>query len=175
MVDTWVIVVGGIIVAAIAFLIAYNLISSFIELSQKQNTLIQFSNFYSDVNTVCIREIYNYLERKVSISSSVRVVYATDDTFNALPKVVDLIKSQRISSGPNICFQFNGEQLLRCYPEPPNYLPCNVKMPYIGTLPESEDIWVKVSKILGRSTTREYNLLIEKTGGNETNITLIKT
>jgi hypothetical protein len=172
--ETWIFVVGGIIATVIAFTIAYNLISSFIELSQKQNALTHFSNFYSDVRVICIEDINNYLERKFSIPSSVRVVYATSDTVNLLPKVVDLIKSQQNSSGQNICLQFMNEQSLRCQPESPSKLPCNIKMPYLGTLPESEDIWAKVSKILGRSTAKEYDLFIQKTGGNETTISFYK-
>jgi len=172
--ETWIFVIGGIIVAVIAFVIAYNLISSSIELSQKQNNLNQFSSLYSDIHTVCIQEKDNYLERKFSIPPFVRVVYVTDDTSNALPKVVDLIKSQQLSSGQNVCLQFKNEQFLRCYPQLPDKLACNVKMPYMGTLPENEDIWVKVSRILGGSTSREYDLFIQKTGGNETNITLVE-
>lgn len=46
MVETWIYVIGGIIAAVIAFAIAYNLISSSVEYSQKQNTLRQFSDLF---------------------------------------------------------------------------------------------------------------------------------
>jgi len=170
MVEAWIYVAGGIIVAVIAFIIAYNLISSSIEYSQRQNALVQFSSFYSDVNTVCIQEINNSLVTKFSIPFSIRVVYATDDTAYILPTVTDRIKNQQLSYGQNICLQFKNEQYLRCYPEPPKKLLCNVTIPYMGALQETEDIWIKVSKILGGPAVREYDLFIQKTGGEEVSV-----
>jgi hypothetical protein len=168
--ETWIYVAGGIIVAVIAFTIAYNLISSSIEYSQRQNTLAQFSSLYSDINTVCLQEINNSLIKKFSIPLSVRAVYATIDTNNTLPKVTDLIKSEQVSSGQNICLQFKDEQYLRCYPQPPKKFSCNITVPYMGALQEAEDIWVKVSKILGGPAIREYELCIKKVGGKDVNV-----
>lgn len=102
------------------------------------------------------------------------MVYVTDNTVNVLPTVIDLIKNQNLSFGRSICLQFKNERQVRCYPEPPDKLPCNVTFPYIGVLPESEDIWVKVSKILGRPEAREYQLFIQKTGGSGVNVTFYK-
>jgi hypothetical protein len=168
--ETWIYVIGGIITAVIAFVIAYNLISSSLNYSQRQNFLNQFSSFYSDTNTACIQELNNSLLRKISVPSSVRVIYATNNTVNALPKVVDLIKNGQLSIGQNICLQFKDENYLRCYPEPPEKLLCTVTMPYIGALPESEDIWIRVSKILGRSLTRDYTVCIKKVAGKDVNL-----
>jgi len=168
--ETWIYVIGGIIIGVIAFVIAYNLISSSLNYSQTQNFLSQLSSFYSDVNTACIQELNNSLVRKFSVPSAVRVVYATNNTVNALPKVVDLIKNEQLSVGQNICLQFKNENYLRCYPQPPEKLLCTITMPYMGALPETEDIWMKVSKILGKSLTREYDICIKKVGGRNVNI-----
>jgi len=168
--EMWVYVAGGIIVAVIAFTIAYSLISSSIEYSQRQNALAQFSSLYSDINTVCLQELNNSLIKKFSIPFSVRVVYATDDTNSTLPKVTDQIKNQQLSSGQNICLQFKDEQYLRCYPQPPKKFSCNITVPYMGALSETEDIWIKVSKIIGGSATREYELFAQKTEGKRVNV-----
>jgi hypothetical protein len=85
-----------------------------------------------------------------------------------LPKVLDEIKNQQASFGKNVCMQFKDEQYLRCYPEPPKRLACNVVMPYLGVLPEQEDIFVAMNKILGRGPIKEYTLLINKTGNEVT-------
>lgn len=175
MVETWVYVAGGIIVAVIALAIAYTLISSSVEYAQRENALAQFSSFCSRISTVCIQEINNSLNSSFSIPFSVRVVYATDNTTDILPKVTDLIKNEQLNTGQNLCLQFKNEQYSRCYPEPPDKLLCNITMPYIGTLQETEDIWIKVSKILGGPVTREYYLFIQKTGGREVNVTFSKT
>ena len=166
MVETWIYIIGGLIVAVIAFVIAYNLMTSSMEFSQRQNFLNEFSSFYSDVDTVCNQEMNSSLERKISIPSSVRVIYATNDVYYALPNVTDLIKKQKLSSGQHICLQFNNEKESRCYPENLNNMSCNISMPYIGTLQESEDIWVRVSKILGKPPIKTYYLSIQKIEDN---------
>ena len=166
--DVWVYVFGGIIVAILALAIGYTLLSNTINLSQRQEALNQFSQLTSEINTVCLQEIGNFVIRKFTFPFQVRVIYATDDTSNLLPKVLEEIKNQEKSLGKNICMQFKDEQYLRCYPEPPRKLSCDVIMPYIGVLPEQEDIFVAVNKILGRGPIKEYTLLINKTGNEVT-------
>jgi hypothetical protein len=120
-----------------------------------------------------LQEVGNSLTKKFTFPFQVRVVYATDDTLNPLPKVLDEIKNQKLSLGKNICMQLKDEQNLRCYPEPPKKLPCNIIMPHMGVLPEHEDIFVAVNKILGRGNMREYLVLINKTAGDEVTIKIV--
>jgi hypothetical protein len=187
MAEIWVYVVGGVIVALIAFTIAYNLLVAVMENAERQNVLQEFSDFYTDVNTVCLQEIGNSKTMKVQLPSLTRIIYSTDeiscnsdsDCSNAVcinnycifSTVVNLINKE-ISKGQNICLQFKDENFLRCYPEIQNKLLCNVSMHYLGVLPETEDIWVKVNKILGYRGGREYVLSINKTGPSEVNISL---
>jgi hypothetical protein len=171
--DVWVYVFGGVIIAILALAIGYNLISNTISFSQKQEALNQFSDLTSNINTVCLQEVGNSLTKKFTFPFQVRVVYATDDTLNPLPKVLDEIKNQKLSLGKNICMQLKDEQNLRCYPEPPKKLPCNIIMPHMGVLPEHEDIFVAVNKILGRGNMREYLVLINKTAGDEVTIKIV--
>jgi hypothetical protein len=168
--ETWIYVIGGIIVGVIAFVIAYNLISSSIEYSKKQSTLTQFFQIATDINSVCLQEMSNSIVDPLSISSSVRVVYVTDNINTTLPKVVDQIKNQQLSYGQYICIQFKDEQYLRCHPENPEEIFCKISMPYMGALPESEDIWVKVSKILTGYPQRDYKICIKKIGYEDVNI-----
>lgn len=169
--ELWVYVVGGIIIAILAMLIAYNLISTMVNYSQKQDVLTQFSDMCANVNTVCIQEVGNTLSKKYSFPIVVRVIYATDDTTNTLPTVIDKIKNKEISFGKNICLQFKDEQFLRCCPEPPKKFYCEIQMQYLGVLPEHEDIFVAVNKILGRSPRRDYEILMNKTSGTKVLIT----
>jgi hypothetical protein len=165
--EIWVYVFGGIIIAILALVIGYTLLSNTINLSQRQEALNQFSQLTSDINTVCLQEIGNSITKKFTFPFQVRVIYATDDTSNPLPKVLYEIKNQQASLGKNICIQFKDEQYLRCYPEPPKRLACNVIMPHLGVLPEQEDIFIAINKILGKGPIKEYMLLINKTAGNE--------
>lgn len=171
--DIWVYIFGGIIIAVIALTIGYTLLSNAINYSQRQDALSQFSDLSSSINIVCLQEVGNSLTKTFRFPFPVRIVYATDDTTKILPKVVDIIKNQELSSGSNICLQFKDEQNLRCYPEPPKKLACKVQMPYIGVLPEQEDIFVAVNKILGRAPGREYELLINKTAEFEVTIKIV--
>jgi len=171
--ELWIYVVGGVIIAIIAMLIAYNLISSLINHSQRQDALAQFSDFCSNVNMVCMQEIGNSLLKKYSFPMIVRVIYATDDITNPLPKVVDKIKNKEESSGKNVCLQFKDEQFLRCCPEVPKQFYCEIQMPHLGVLPEHEDIFVAVNKILGKSPRRDYEVLMNKTSGDKVSITAI--
>jgi hypothetical protein len=59
---------------------------------------------------------------------------------------------------------------MRCYPEPPRKLPCNITIPYMGALKETEDIWIKVSKILGGPAVRDYQVCIKKVGANKVDV-----
>jgi hypothetical protein len=168
--DIWIYVFGGIVIAILALTIGYTLLSNSINYSQRQEALSQFSDLCSNVGVVCLQEVGNFLVKRYSFPTSVRVVYATDDTVNALPTVLDKIKNQELSSGNNICLQFKDEQFLRCCPEPPRKFPCKVQMPHLGVLPEHEDIFVAVNKILGRAPGREYETSINKTAGNEVTV-----
>jgi hypothetical protein len=183
MVEAWVYVIGGIIVALIAFFIAYNLLSQLITNSERQNALNQFSDIYNSINTICLGGSVGDKEIKtIHLPSITRLIYATDKiTCNSdedcpgarcsngyciFPTVTNLINKKK-STGKNICLQFKDEMFLRCYPEPPKKLYCSVSMYYLGVLPETEDIWVKVSKILGRPIGRDYILKIVKVSGTE--------
>jgi len=171
--DIWIYVFGGIVIAILALTIGYTLLSNSINYSQRQEALSQFSDLSSNLNIVCIQELGNTMTKKFTFPSQVRVVYATDDTTNPLPKVLDEIKSQKTSSGKNICMQFKDEQNLRCYPDPPRKLPCKIIMPHMGVLPEYEDIFVALNKILGRAATREYTLLVNKTAVYEVTVKIV--
>lgn len=172
--DVWVYVFGGIIIAVISLTIGYTLLSHVIDFSQKEDVLNhQFLELCSDVNTVCLQEVGNHLTGGFSFPFQVRVVYATDNVTDTLHKVVDEIKNQVLSSGNNICLQFKDEQILRCCPEPPEKLPCRMDMPHLGVLPENEDIFVAVNKILGRGPRRDYELSINKTTGDEVTISIV--
>ncbi|MEM5794258.1 MAG: hypothetical protein QXS48_01565 [Candidatus Aenigmatarchaeota archaeon] len=164
--EVWVYVVGGIVISILILAIAYHLISSAINFSQKQNTLSQFSDLFTDINSVCVQEINNSLVKKYRFEFQTRVVFSTDE--KKIPiKVVDLIKNQNLSSGYNLCLQFKDENYLRC-----QKLYCNLTMPYLGVLPEKEDIWVSVSKILGSAPFKEYELEIKKISSEKVNITI---
>ena len=168
--ELWVYVLGGIVVAIIALLIGYNLFSNIMNYSQKQDVLKQFSDLCQNINTVCTQEVGNFVVKKYTLPWNDRVVYATDDTSKILPTVVDKIKNQEISSGKNICLQFKDEQEVRCCPEPPRQFSCRVKMPHIGLLPEHEDIWVRVRKILTGQVSRDYEACIRKVSWQDVSI-----
>lgn len=168
----WVYVFGGIVVAVLAMVIGYTLLSNTINYSQRQDALTQFSDLCYSVNVVCVQELGNSLTKKYSFPMAVRVIYATEDVNNILPTVLGKIKNQEVSYGKNICLQFKDEQYLRCCQEPPKHFPCKIQMPYLGVLPEHEDIFVAVNKILGRSPRRDYEVLINKSFGDEVLITI---
>jgi aminopeptidase S len=170
---TWLYVAGGIFLAMLIFVIAYNLLTMHMIQAQKQNALANFNDLYTNIETVCLQEINNSMLTKISIPTSVRVIYVTGDTKNPLPIVIEKIKNEEINTERNLCMQFVDEQILRC-----KKLTCNVTMPYMGSLPEHMDIKIMVKKILGEAPVREYSLLIVKTAGNEvtttTNLTAMK-
>lgn len=170
--DIWVYIVGGVVISILILAIAYVLISNSINFSEKQMTLNEFSELFTDVQSVCLGEVNNSLTRQYTFAFNTRVIYATNLTNSTLPKVVDLIKNQNISSGFKLCLQFKDEQNLRCLPEAPEFLFCNTTMPYIGVLPENEDIWMMVNKILGKPRTREFFLNIKKINETIVNISI---
>lgn len=174
MVESWVFVIGGIIIGVIAFVTAFNFYMSSINYSENQNMLQRFSELYSNIFSACIQEINSSQEFRITLLADVRVLYATDDKETPPITVVDKIKNKEISSGKNLCMQLENERGLRCLPRESDAI-CKINIPYLGVLPESEDIWVKVKKILGFQSSRDYSLLIQKFRGKEVNITLVSS
>ena len=169
--ELWIYVLGGIIIAVITLLTAYILISNSINHAEKQIALNEFSSLFTDVQTVCLGEVNNSIgPKKYSIPFIVRVIYTTNETNKILPKVVDLIKNQNKTSGFKFCLQFKDEDKPRCLPEYPEVMYCNTTMPYIGALPETEDIWMMVNKILGKPRIKEYYLTIQKIDSDKVKI-----
>ena len=174
MADIWIYIVGSVIVGVIAFSIAFNFYLSSINYSENQNMLKKISDFYSTVFSVCLQELNTTQESQITLLTNIRVLYATDDIENPEIKIVDKIKNQNIGSGKNLCMQYKNENELRCFPKESN-LACTINMPYMGVLPENEDIWVKVKKILGFPASRDYSLIVQKVKGKEVNVTVIST
>lgn len=167
MAAVWLYVVGSIFIGILIFTIALHLVNNLIRQAQINRAVSEeFGSFKTGVKTVCMEEVNNTLQKGIFLPFPVRVVYATDEK-KVLPKVVDKIRDREVSSGHYLCIQIKGEDFLRCS----DYIECNVKMPYIGILPETEDIWVMVNRILGRGEAREYNLRVKKTGGMKVDVT----
>lgn len=165
--ENWLYIAGGIFIAMLIFVIAYNLLTMQMIQAQKQNALADFNELLTDIETVCLQETKNYMLMKIEIPTSVRVLYVTDDTKNVLPKVVEDITNEATNTGKNVCMQFNDEQFIRC-----KELTCNTKMLYMGSLPENLDIKIMVKKILGEAPVKEYSLNITKVLGNEVEVSI---
>jgi hypothetical protein len=162
---TWLYIAGGIFIAMLVFVIAYNLLTMQMIQAQKQNALANFNDLLTDIETVCLQEINNSMLTKIAIPTSVRVLYVTSDTKNLLPTVVDRIKNEETNRERNICIQFIDEQIIRC-----KELTCDTTMPYMGSLPEYMDIKIMVKKILGEALVKEYDLRITKVLGDEVEV-----
>jgi len=161
----WLYIAGGIFIAMLIFVIAYNLLTTQMIQAQKQNALATFNDLMTDIEMVCLQEINNSMLIKIAIPTSVRVLYVTDDIKNPLPTVVERIKNEETNRERNLCIQFIDEQTIRC-----KELSCNTIMPYMGSLPENMDIKIMVKKILGEAPVKDYDLRITKTLGDEVEI-----
>ena len=171
--ETWIFIIGGIVIAFIILLISYTLISNAVNLSERQTALGEYSKLFTDIQSVCLGEVNNSIgPQKYLVPFSVKILYATNVTNETVFPFVDKIKNLETSSGSYLCLQFKDEKELRCLPEKPESMYCNVTMPYLGALPETEDIWMMVNKILGKPRIKEYYLLIKKAGPDEINISV---
>lgn len=161
--DTWLYAIGGVLIGMLVFTIGYQLLSVSINQIQYQNFVSDFTNFHTELQSVCLQELGTSLTMKLKVPYSVRVIYATDDTENPPLAVVDRIKNMEFSSGNNVCFQFKREQNIRCAE-----LDCMARVPYMGALETYNDLQLKMNKILGRSLTKEYTFeIIKKTDSVE--------
>ena len=165
---TWFYVVGGIVIGLLVFTIAYHLISVSIIHTKMQDAISSFNSFHSDLETVCLQEINNSMLTKFKVPEQVRVIYATNDTLNPPQKVIENITNEDMSQDFYLCLQFFDEpETLRC-----KKLTCNTTIPYMGSLPESEDIELFVKRILGQAPVKEYSLILTKTKGDEVEVTI---
>jgi len=165
MAATWLYVIGGIVIAVLAFTIGYRLVSVSITQAQKQGAIENFNELHTNIQNVCFQEVNNYVFFKMQVPNSVRVIYVTNETNSTLSTVVDKIKDKETSSGMNLCIQFQEEQELRC-----RELNCHVDLMYMGVLPKSLDIQMMVKKILGEAPVKDYEIYIKKTGGTKISV-----
>ncbi|MFH8132564.1 MAG: hypothetical protein QW321_03100, partial [Candidatus Aenigmatarchaeota archaeon] len=87
--DVWVYIVGGIVISILILSIAYHLISSTINFSQRQSSLSQFSDLFTDINSICVQELNNSIIKSYRFDFQTRVVFSTDEK-KVLAKVFDL-------------------------------------------------------------------------------------
>jgi hypothetical protein len=185
--ETWVYVAGGVIVGILTFAIAYTLMSGYVKFNEKQNDLKEFSSLASDAKLVCYGGKDNFLAKSYTFSENLKILYATnniscfsdadcnyqlercENNFCLLVTPEGIIGSKQFSFGKNICLQFKDELELRC-----EKIACNVSFQPIGVRPETIDIWVAVSKILGRGNYRNFMLNLTKDSFDSINITLIE-
>ncbi len=158
MTDEVLYIVGGIIIGVLVLFISYKLLTIATTQTLKQNMLSNFNNLRSAIDTVCWQEVRNSMVVDMSVPNSIRAIYTTNDTENALTSVTDQIKDGRISIGQNICLQFKTEQELRCHK-----LKCRTFMQYLGALDTYNDLQLLVNKILGKPLTKEYSIVLTKT------------
>ena len=164
--SNWLYTIGGIIIGLLVFTIALKIIFLSIEQSSKQTALSNYNNLYSDLQSVCFQDINNSMTSEIVIPSSVRVLYTSYDE-NILDSVYYQIKNKEYSKGDYLCLQFKNEQETRC-----QKLDCNVNIQYMGAL-DSGDIQLLVNEILGRSSTKEYNIEIKKNIDSEIDVKMI--
>lgn len=160
--------IGGILIGMLVFTIGYRLITISIIQSQKQMALTDFNELASDLDIVCLQEVNNSMLVKLKIPNLVRVIYATDNTTDLLPTVIDSIKHEELSEGQNLCLQFKNEQFIRC-----EGLICNSSIPYMGALETYNDFQLMVKKILGEALVKDHTLLLTKVE-TEVNTTMIE-
>jgi hypothetical protein len=155
--DETIMIMGSVIVGILVLLLAYRILTSFIQQSQYQTALNNFNKLYSDIQKICLQEIGGKTRIRYQVPYFVRVVYFSYDNKNTIPAVYDLITGSEISEGNYLCIQFKKEQEVRC-----EQIDCVSTMPYIGALEEYNDLQLAVNKILGRPVLKEYTLFIEK-------------
>jgi hypothetical protein len=185
--ETWVYVAGGVIAGVLVLAIAYSLMSAYVKFNEKQNDLKEFSSLASDAKLVCYGSKDNFLVKSYIFSENFKILYATnniscssdadcnyplercENNFCLLQKPIEAIKSKQSSFGKSICLQFKDENELRC-----EKIACNVSFLPIGMLPATEDIWVAVSKILGKGNYRSFMLNLTKDSFDSIYITLVE-
>ena len=167
--EAWVYFFGGILIGMLLLTLGYRLLYSSVVYSQKQDAMNQFDDLVSSVRRICLSEVESSESFHLSLPEYVRVIFATSEEKIPL-KVYQRIKNREMSNGRRICLQFKDEDFLRCYPE--DGMECNIRMPYLGVLPEKEDIFVAVSRILGKGRRKDYEILILKKDWNEVELIL---
>ncbi len=169
MASTMLWVVGSIILALIIIALVSTLISRATSFHQKNLFIQKFLSFTKDVDFVCLQEVNNSLTTNLQIPDFVRVVYATDEPQKVPIKVLDKITNKETSEGTYVCTHLVGDEKPRC-----EKIHCKVKMPYVGTLPESRDIWRMISQILNKPTIKEYKFFVEKDSPAHVTVSILK-
>ena len=80
----WFWTVGIIFVALIVATIAHNLLIRSIYFSQKQSMINNFNSLYTKIQSVCLREVGNYVSEKLKVYDFVRVIYVDTVSYTHL-------------------------------------------------------------------------------------------
>jgi len=158
-VETWILVIGGIILGSIIFFAGVQIILNNIMITEKQNAIQQIATLYDKIQRTClvggIGETYYYT---ITLPEYVRAVYvAKYDEEEPPDKVSVFISEKRVANGTYFCYQFFNE-LPKC-----KKIECNTTMSYIGSPSLKDDLFSLLGKILGSTPKYEYKILINKT------------
>jgi len=158
-ISDWFWVIGGLIIAGIFMVMAFQFFGIITEQSSKQSAITSYGNVGSWIQTVCINEKGYTVTKKITIPQSVIAIYAADGKNKPPVKIDTLIHDKRTKTGNYYCMQFspiNAEDP-RC-----QKMDCDVNMTYIGSLPESMDVYSMVTRIFGGRPVFTYSLRIMK-------------
>ena len=157
---SWILITGSVIIGITIFFIGTSLIMKQMKMSQKQNILEQFQDFYTKIKIICEtsgKENKYYYD--IIIPNNVRAVYVANSSIETPPdKVSELITNQETSAGNYLCIQFFDDNLPICQD-----IGCMTRFTYIGTPSLKTTLQTLIASIKGNYPVFEYNIIIEKT------------
>lgn len=154
-ISAWVWIAGGLIAGILVFITAYSMLSQTTNaLSEAKATEPYYNLKNLAENDLCFTTKGNKRTLDFSLSEEISAVYATDDKYERLndsdyPKK---IIAGEISQGKLLCMKRKDRRLV-C-----EELSCEVRMPYLGAVPEKESLSALIDRILGRHKTFDYQL-----------------
>ena len=166
-VSGWFWIIGGLLVSAVFIVMAFQFLGSMTDASLRQSALTTYGNLGSWIKTACLNERGYAVTKKITLPEAVVAVYASDGAKGPPVKVSTLIRDKKSFRGNYYCMQMSpiNEERPSC-----QKIDCIINMTYMGSLPETMDIFSMVANILGERPVFSYAVRIEKTGHDEVTV-----
>ena len=151
----WIWIAGGIVGGLLLFYGAYSMLTQTTDAFSAQKGTEPYDEIRNLVQEdLCYSAVGNQRTLQVSLSESVQGLYASPSKYENISEAdyPDKILNEEISIGKFICIK-RKDYRIQC-----DEMTCELRMPYLGAVPEGQSLSALIDRIMGRHRTFSYEL-----------------
>lgn len=158
----WIWIIASVVLGILVLTFSSILILNQYDLTQKQNVISQFSDFYVKMKDVCTAGIGDVYFYKLALPEQTRAIYVSNSSDQLPPaKVSEYVTKSQTAVGNYLCLQFFDENLPRC-----GEMSCYSNFTYIGTPSLQPTLQNLVARLTGQTPIYYFLVQINKVDYN---------